>query len=394
MSVASLARRLALRGGGEAGRAGRSLWARGTWVRTPVWCSPSRFTIAGSSNVGNGALEYSVARCGSLFSSAAPAAKARATSANAARDDCTTVLAGLGQRAERSQSAVLRSAAVAMAATTGATIARLSSVGGGAVAHAEPAMDLSPKSASATASESSAHKLDIVLYQYEVCPYCNKVRAFLDFHKIPYRTVEVNPLSKAEIKFSDYKKVPVLLMDGEQFNDSAIIIRKLNGMLDGKSNYEMNEDEQKWFDWVDTRLIKILPPNIYRTARESFQTFDYLADVSNFNVFEREAARYFGAGVMYFVSKKLKKKYDIDDERAALYEAVNTFIGAVGSKQFLGGDEPNLADLSVFGVLRSIEKYDTFRDMMANSKVEPWYTRMKEVVAGSSRVAEAHPAWA
>ena len=25
---------------------------------------------------------------------------------------------------------------------------------------------------------------DIILYQYEVCPFCNKVRAFLDYHKV------------------------------------------------------------------------------------------------------------------------------------------------------------------------------------------------------------------
>ena len=27
--------------------------------------------------------------------------------------------------------------------------------------------------------------LDVVLYQYQPCPFCNKVRAFLDFHKVP-----------------------------------------------------------------------------------------------------------------------------------------------------------------------------------------------------------------
>ena len=31
---------------------------------------------------------------------------------------------------------------------------------------------------------SSISEFDIVLYQYEPCPYCNKVRAFLDFHKV------------------------------------------------------------------------------------------------------------------------------------------------------------------------------------------------------------------
>jgi microsomal prostaglandin-E synthase 2 len=33
--------------------------------------------------------------------------------------------------------------------------------------------------------------------------------------------VEVNPVGKKEIKWSDYKKVPVLVVDGEQLTDST-----------------------------------------------------------------------------------------------------------------------------------------------------------------------------
>lgn len=39
---------------------------------------------------------------------------------------------------------------------------------------------------------------------------------------------------------------------------------------------------------------------------------------------------------MYFVSKKLKKKYNITDERAALYEAAETWVDALNGRDFLG----------------------------------------------------------
>jgi hypothetical protein len=45
--------------------------------------------------------------------------------------------------------------------------------------------------------------------------------AFLDYYDIPYKVVEVNPLSKKEIKWSEYKKVPIVMVDGEQLNDSS-----------------------------------------------------------------------------------------------------------------------------------------------------------------------------
>ena len=48
-----------------------------------------------------------------------------------------------------------------------------------------------------------------------------KFSAYLDYYDIPYKVVEVNPISKKEIKWSDYKKVPILLVDGEQLVDSS-----------------------------------------------------------------------------------------------------------------------------------------------------------------------------
>lgn len=39
---------------------------------------------------------------------------------------------------------------------------------------------------------------------------------------------------------------------------------------------------------------------------------------------------------MYFVSKKLKEKHNITDERKALYGAAETWVDALKDRQFLG----------------------------------------------------------
>lgn len=60
--------------------------------------------------------------------------------------------------------------------------------------------------------------LEITLFQYPTCPFCCKVRAFLDYHGLSYNVVEVNPVLRQQIKWSQYKKVPILLIkDGDEY---------------------------------------------------------------------------------------------------------------------------------------------------------------------------------
>ena len=59
-------------------------------------------------------------------------------------------------------------------------------------------------------------EIHVRLFQYHNCPFCCKVRAFLDYYGIDYEKVEVNPLLKGEIKFSDYRKVPIVIVDDNQ----------------------------------------------------------------------------------------------------------------------------------------------------------------------------------
>ena len=55
--------------------------------------------------------------------------------------------------------------------------------------------------------------------------------AYLDYYDIPYKVVEVNPLSKKEIKWSEYKKVPILMVDGETLVDSSGIFIQIIQMI-------------------------------------------------------------------------------------------------------------------------------------------------------------------
>ena len=59
----------------------------------------------------------------------------------------------------------------------------------------------------------------IILYQFASCPFCNKVRTFLDYYGLKYKIVEVDPLFKSEIKFSSYRKVPIVVIQDIQVGE-------------------------------------------------------------------------------------------------------------------------------------------------------------------------------
>lgn len=38
------------------------------------------------------------------------------------------------------------------------------------------------------------------------------------------------------------------------------------------------EEEERWRRWTDERFVRLITVNIYRSMRESFQMFDYIAN--------------------------------------------------------------------------------------------------------------------
>ncbi|XP_061434815.1 prostaglandin E synthase 2-like [Lethenteron reissneri] len=277
----------------------------------------------------------------------------------------------------------------------------------------------------------------LTLYQYQTCPFCSKVRAFLDYHGLPYRLVEVNPVMRREIAFSSYRKVPIVIVANEaagsdspvQLNDSSYIISILKTLLISKgssrgleevltlypevrhedergkevvehgnkywvmlpegvdvthfyASEKARQEETKWRRWADDHLVHLISPNVYRSPGEALASFDYIVRVGKFGSVEGAFAKYFGAAAMFLVSKRLKRKHHMqDDVRQDLYQAANEWVRALGKERpFMGGQSPNLADLAVFGVLRVMEGLQAFDDVMANTKLGPWYERTQQAI--------------
>ncbi|KAJ6418608.1 hypothetical protein OIU84_001886 [Salix udensis] len=63
-----------------------------------------------------------------------------------------------------------------------------------------------------------------------------------------------------------------------------------------------------------------------------------------------------------------------------------TWVDALNGREFLGGSKPNLADIAVFGVLRPIRYLRSGRDMVEQTRIGDWYTRMENAVGVSARI--------
>ena len=84
-----------------------------------------------------------------------------------------------------------------------------------------------------TSTTNSVVGTTIDFFQYAICPFCNKTKAFLNYAGVKYNAIEVNPLTKAEIRWStDYRKVPLaralLFVNAKEENDDDINNNKNN----------------------------------------------------------------------------------------------------------------------------------------------------------------------
>jgi microsomal prostaglandin-E synthase 2 len=60
--------------------------------------------------------------------------------------------------------------------------------------------------------EKNPGNIGITLYQIVTCPFCCKVRAYLDYFGYSYDIVEVNSLTKHQLDWSSYKKSPIVVI--------------------------------------------------------------------------------------------------------------------------------------------------------------------------------------
>ena len=226
----------------------------------------------------------------------------------------------------------------------------------------------------------------IKLYQYEVCPYCCKVKAVLDYKKIPYEKIEVNPMTHEELEgvegAVEYDKVPVLVDGDKVVFESNDIIKYLDDTYPDKPIFARTKDAQKeqekWMAFADDELVQILPANIYRTIPEALDSFKYITKVGKFPLWKRYFLAMGGAVAMNIVAKKGIKKRGISDPRKALQDSLDKWATGLGKKKFMGGSAPDASDLVVAGILSAVKEMKVWPFIEKTKPVAEWYERIQK----------------
>lgn len=230
-------------------------------------------------------------------------------------------------------------------------------------------------------------RLPKTLYQYTTCPYCCKLKAFLDYYKVEYSMTEVNPLTKKEVKENGYGKVPQLQIgvNGPIIVDSNEIVKILKPILD-KDAPEITPEEETWKNWASSTLPRYMVINTNRTLGESMKGYTYVPDVKEFSATDKFILKLFGGPIMYgvssiFTKKRLQKEssYDASNPRKGLYTEINGWVeNGLGDSKFHGGNAPDCADLDVYGVIQSVRFFPVYEELKENSspKYTEWLNNM------------------
>ena len=199
--------------------------------------------------------------------------------------------------------------------------------------------------------------LDITLYQYEISPFCEKVRRILNYKQQTYSceniTLLQSQLGKTK-KLGVAGKLPALKIGTEMISDSTDIAYRLEALFPEKSLIPTNKKQQAHMhffeDWADESLY-------------FYEVYLRFAIKSNQAHWGKESAKYDHpafAAIAKFVAPKVLN--DVANKQgigrkdwATVEKDLNRHLSSLEDwledESFLVADKLSLADIAVFSQL-------------------------------------------
>jgi len=227
----------------------------------------------------------------------------------------------------------------------------------------------------------------ITLYQFEISPFCDKVRRILNVKHVPYRIEEVPPSKTISTvrKLNPAGKLPFITDDGETVADSTDIAHYLDERYpeprlipDDPHARALCHILEDWADeslyFYEMRLRFTLPHNARRFIPELVK-------------YERALVQRIAPLAMPVVLRRTVASQGIGKKPiAVVLRDVERHLDAVrdllGNERWLLGDRLSLADISVFAQLFCIRASDEGAAMVkARPAVAEWLERVERATA-------------
>ncbi|MBW2462483.1 MAG: glutathione S-transferase family protein [Deltaproteobacteria bacterium] len=223
------------------------------------------------------------------------------------------------------------------------------------------------------------------LYQFALCPFCNKVRAGLELKGVPFEEVEVSPRSKVELPALPEgapAKVPVLAAGDEVLWDSTTILSALDAAFPGTRRLlpadETSRSEAIAMEqWVDEHFIQSLPPVLYGTWGEAAQASKVIAEHSRFGTGQGMMVKLGGPFIMHAVAKRILKRNGRTDAHGWVSDNLDHFEQELGDQDFVCGDQLTIADAAMHGAITCIKPFPIFESVQARPRLVAWFERVQ-----------------
>ena len=233
------------------------------------------------------------------------------------------------------------------------------------------------------------HKAAVTLYEFGLSPPCCKVRALLHYYGVPYVSSFTVPRQPKSGLDSAYHKVPKLVVNGQQINDSAVIFRTLSPRLAGEP-----------LTAQQVELEKLNNTHGLMGALEAESLASYWGLVGAV----RAQAQLLGltgllyaaacvlslyAGLLVVVTKPLKLLVDATGRSVVPFRRLEPsavfaerYRAALGDAPFFHGGQIGPLDLSLYGTLACFEymRSPYSASALDASGLRPWYVRVDEAV--------------
>jgi glutathione S-transferase len=224
----------------------------------------------------------------------------------------------------------------------------------------------------------------ITLYQFEISPFCDKIRRVLHLKQVPYRAVEVPLLDSATTyrRVNPIGKVPAIDDGGRIVADSTEIARYLDEKYPSPPLYPASPRDRALChvleDWADESLYFYEVRMRFGFARNARRTIDRLT------AREPAAVRRLAPLVVPAMMRRFAGSQGIGrkPEAMVLAEAerhVDAVAALLEGGSFLAGGALSIADISVFAQLDCIRSTEEGGPMIAaRPAVAAWMDRIDQ----------------